>query len=83
MRPARPCARAPGDPSLAETLRRLHGGLQEPGDFSADAEAAGRRALRNAVLDTLVAEPNARNVERAGGPFRQPRRQYDGLDGRP
>jgi len=28
---------------LADQLRRLHGGLQEGGEFSAAAEAAGRR----------------------------------------
>src|SRR5579871_6980057 len=35
---------------LGDLLRRLHGGLQEAGEFSIDAEAAGRRALRNAAL---------------------------------
>ena len=66
---------------LAETLRRLHGGLQEPGEFSADAEAAGRRALRNAVLDTLVADPGARNVERAEGHFAAAANMTDSMGG--
>ena len=66
---------------LAETLRRLHGGLQEPGEFSAGAEAAGRRALRNAVLDTLVADPNARNVERAEGHFAAAANMTDSMGG--
>jgi len=66
---------------LGETLRRLHGGLQEPGEFSADAEAAGRRALRNAVLDTLAADPDARNVERAEGHFGAAANMTDAMGG--
>ncbi len=54
---------------LGDALRRLHGGLQEPGEFSADAEAAGRRALRNAALELLAADPHAKNRERAKGHF--------------
>jgi aminopeptidase N len=54
---------------LGDALRRLHGGLQEPGEFSADPEAAGRRALRNAALELLAADPHPKNRERAKGHF--------------
>ncbi|HWA62141.1 MAG TPA: aminopeptidase N [Caulobacteraceae bacterium] len=50
---------------LGDTLRRLHGGLQDGGEFSASAEAAGRRALRNAALELLAADPHEENRERA------------------
>jgi aminopeptidase N len=66
---------------LGEALRRLHGGLQESGEFSATAEAAGRRALRNAVLDTLAADPGARNVERAEGHFAAAANMTDAMGG--
>ncbi|MBX3479615.1 MAG: aminopeptidase N [Caulobacter sp.] len=54
---------------LAETLetrlQRLHDALIHGGDFSADAAAAGRRALRNAALDLLTARPSEAVIERA------------------
>jgi aminopeptidase N len=50
---------------LGDALARLHGELQARGDYSADAEAAGRRALRNAALDLLAANPSAGNRKRA------------------
>jgi aminopeptidase N len=54
---------------LGELLRRLHGEMQSDAEFSADAAAAGRRALRNACADVLSADPNAENVERLLGHF--------------
>jgi aminopeptidase N len=39
---------------LGDLLRRLHGDLQSGGEFSADARAAGKRALRNACCDLLA-----------------------------
>ncbi|TBW40958.1 aminopeptidase N [Siculibacillus lacustris] len=36
------------------TFRRIHAEMASSGPYRADAEAAGRRALRNAVLDHLV-----------------------------
>ncbi|HEY2178117.1 MAG TPA: aminopeptidase N C-terminal domain-containing protein, partial [Caulobacteraceae bacterium] len=66
---------------LAEELRRLHGGLQEPGDYSPDAEAAGRRALRNAALELLAAEPSGRNRERARGHFQGAGNMTDAIGG--
>ena len=48
---------------LGEDLRRLHRGLAEAGPFSADAAAAGRRALRNAALELLAIDGHAENLE--------------------
>ncbi len=56
--------------------------MQDPGEFTPDAPGAGRRALRNAVLDLLAAEPH----RRPSGPRRGPRRggdQHDRLHRRP
>ena len=50
---------------LAERLARLHETLADRGPFSADAEAAGRRALRNAALDLLTAGPAEAVLDRA------------------
>ncbi|HEY3800846.1 MAG TPA: aminopeptidase N [Caulobacteraceae bacterium] len=50
---------------LGEALREQHARLQDAGEFSPDAESAGRRALRNAAIDLLAADPSARNLERA------------------
>jgi aminopeptidase N len=66
---------------LGDVLRRLHGGLQEAGEFSVDAEAAGRRALRNEALDLLAADPSAENRERALGHFRAAANMTDAMGG--
>jgi aminopeptidase N len=66
---------------LAEELKRLHGGLQEAGEFSTDAAAAGRRALHNAALEMLAAEPRADVVERALGHFRASANMTDAMGG--
>jgi aminopeptidase N len=66
---------------LAEILRRLHGGLQESGEYSPGAEAAGRRALRNAALDLLAAEPSGRNRERARGHLHAAGNMTDAIGG--
>jgi aminopeptidase N len=66
---------------LGVTLRRLHGGLQESGDFALDAEAAGRRALRNAALDLLAADPHVLNLERAKGHFDAAANMTDAMGG--
>ena len=54
---------------LGDLLRRLHGDLQVAGEFSASAQAAGKRALRNGCADLLTADPHAVNVERIVGHF--------------
>ncbi len=66
---------------LGDVLRRLHGGLQEGGEFSADAASAGRRALRNAALELLAADPHAENIERAQGHFRGAANMTDAMGG--
>jgi aminopeptidase N len=69
IRVAREALRARIAVHLGGQLSELHGALQSAGDFSPDARSAGRRALRNAALFTLVADPHAANVERARGHF--------------
>ncbi|MBI1406854.1 MAG: aminopeptidase N [Caulobacter sp.] len=59
--------------TLEDRLQRLHDALIHAGDFSADAAAAGRRALRNAALDLLTARPSEAVIERA-------RRHYGAAD---
>ncbi|HEX3408333.1 MAG TPA: aminopeptidase N C-terminal domain-containing protein, partial [Caulobacteraceae bacterium] len=50
---------------LNAELRDLHGRLQDSGPFSPDAEQAGRRALRNAVIELMAANPTPLNREHA------------------
>jgi len=50
---------------LEDRLQRLHDALADGGTFSAEAGAAGRRALRNAALDLLTARPSPAVIERA------------------
>jgi aminopeptidase N len=66
---------------LGDVLRTLHGGLQEAGAFSADAEAAGRRALRNAALTMLAADTHVLNRERAKGHFDAAANMTDAMGG--
>src|SRR5258708_37177304 len=66
---------------LGATLSRLHDGLRSPEVFSADAEAAGRRALRNAALALLAADPNSHNRERARAHFRDAANMTDAMGG--
>jgi aminopeptidase N len=66
---------------LAEELRRLHTGFQEAGEFSPDAAAAGRRALRNAALDMLAANPTSQTAELADGHYRGAGNMTDAMGG--
>ena len=66
---------------LGEILRRLHGGMQDAGEFSPDAESAGRRALRNAALDLLCADTHSENVQRAIGHFEAAANMTDAMGG--
>jgi aminopeptidase N len=66
---------------LFDELRRLHGGLQEIGEFSPDAAGAGRRALRNAALDLLAANPRSENGELATGHFAAAANMTDAMGG--
>jgi aminopeptidase N len=55
---------------LNAELRRLHTGLQDLGEFSPDAAGAGRRALRNAALELMAANPRSDIAEIADGHYR-------------
>jgi aminopeptidase N len=66
---------------LADDLRRLHGGLQEAGEFTPSAEAAGRRALRNAIIALLAAGGHPLDVERAKGHFEAAANMTDAIGG--
>src|SRR5215217_815625 len=56
---------------LGDDLRRLHIALSDGAVFSPDAASAGRRALRNAVLELLAVDAHVENVDVA-------RRHFDG-----
>ncbi|WP_304177262.1 aminopeptidase N [Phenylobacterium aquaticum] len=66
---------------LEDDLKRLHIGLQELGDFSPDAASAGRRALRNATLDLLAANPRSEVTELADGHYRAALNMTDAMGG--
>ena len=72
---------AAGGPPRRRCCARLHGGLQDAGEFSPDADAAGRRALRNAALELLAADPHADNRRARRRPLPR-RRQHDRRHGR-
>ncbi|HJV40992.1 aminopeptidase N [Caulobacter sp.] len=66
---------------LGDLLRRLHGEMQSDGEFSASAQAAGRRALRNACAEALAADPHAENLARLVGHFEASRNMTDTMGG--
>ena len=66
---------------LGDLLRRLHGEMQIDGEFSPDAGAAGRRALRNACAEALSADPHAENLTRLLGHFSAARNMTDMIGG--
>ncbi|MDO8912680.1 MAG: aminopeptidase N [Phenylobacterium sp.] len=66
---------------LEDDLKRLHIGLQELGEFSPDAASAGRRALRNAALDLLAANPRAEIATLADGHYRAAINMTDAMGG--
>jgi aminopeptidase N len=66
---------------LNETLKRLHTGLQDGGAFSPDAASAGRRALRNAALDLLAANPTSEASSLAEGHYRAAGNMTDAMGG--
>ncbi len=68
---AREALRARMAAHLDATLRDLHSRLQGAGPFSPDAAQAGRRALRNAAIELMSANPTPYNRERT-------RTHYDG-----
>ncbi|HYG26614.1 MAG TPA: aminopeptidase N [Caulobacteraceae bacterium] len=81
IREAREALRARIAIHLGELLHRLHGGMQDAGEFSADAQSAGRRALRNAALDLLSADRHSENIARAVGHFEAAANMTDAIGG--
>jgi aminopeptidase N len=66
---------------LNDVLSRLHSDLRERGRFSADADAAGRRALRNVALELLAANPSELNRARAISHFNAADNMTDSIAG--
>ena len=66
---------------LADELKRLHTGLQQLGPFSDDPIAAGRRALRNAALELLAANPTSETTTLADGHYRAAGNMTDAMGG--
>jgi len=62
-------------------LRRLHTGLQDLGEFSPDAAGAGRRALRNAALELMAANPRNDIAEIASGHYYAALNMTDAIGG--
>jgi aminopeptidase N len=89
MRPADPAAihaarealRERLSAHLEQLLRRLHTGLQDMGEFSPDAAGAGRRALRNAALELLAANPRSDIVDLARGHYEAALNMTDAMGG--
>ncbi|OXE37273.1 MAG: aminopeptidase N [Phenylobacterium zucineum] len=66
---------------LADDLKRMHTRLQDPGEFSPDTASAGHRALRNAVLDLLTANPRPDVADLAEGHYRAALNMTDAMGG--
>ncbi|MDB5450691.1 MAG: pepN, partial [Phenylobacterium sp.] len=66
---------------LQHELGRLHTGLQDLGEFSPDAAGAGRRALRNAALELLAANPRSEMAEVAAGHYAAAANMTDAMGG--
>ncbi|HRD46428.1 MAG TPA: aminopeptidase N [Caulobacter sp.] len=64
---------------LGDELRRLHSGLSDTGPFSPDAASAGRRALRNAVLELL--DSHSPNGDLAARHFEDATNMTDAIGG--
>jgi aminopeptidase N len=78
---AREALRARLADALHPVLRTMHEGLAYSGPFTPDAESAGRRALRNAVLDLLAAGPVEETADRALKHYRDAANMTDAMGG--
>ncbi|MGZ3278118.1 MAG: aminopeptidase N [Caulobacteraceae bacterium] len=78
---AREAVRARLATDLAPDLQRMHDELGGSRAFSADAESAGRRALRNAALDLLAASPTPETAARAMAHYRGADNMTDAMGG--
>ncbi|HEY3797040.1 MAG TPA: aminopeptidase N [Caulobacteraceae bacterium] len=63
------------------TLRELHGRLQNTAPFSPDAAQAGRRALRNAAIELMAANPTPYNRERVRAHYQDAGNMTDAIGG--
>ncbi len=66
---------------LRAELTGLHGAMQEPGEFSVSASAAGKRALHNMAIGLLVADSHAANIDRARGHYLAAANMTDAMGG--
>jgi len=66
---------------LNAELRHLHTGLQDLGEFSPDAAGAGRRALRNAALELMAANPRSEIADIASGHYQAAMNMTDAMGG--
>ena len=64
---------------LRPQLERLHASLAARGDFSPDAESAGRRALANGALELLAADPTAATTALATEHYRAAANMTDAM----
>jgi aminopeptidase N len=78
---ARQALRARMAAHLETQLKDLHGRLQNSASFSPDAAQAGRRALRNAALELLAANPSAANLDRAQAHYQGAGNMTDAIGG--
>jgi aminopeptidase N len=78
---AREALRARLAADLAPVLQRMHDALGDGGAFSPDAQSAGRRALRNAALDLLAADPTGDVADRALRHYRDAANMTDAMGG--
>ena len=67
--------------ALGQTLSTLHDQLAFDGPFSPDAAGAGRRALRNAALDLLTAQPSPGVTARAQDHYRSASNMTEAMGG--
>ena len=66
---------------LDASLRDLHSRLQDTGPFSPDATQAGRRALRNAAIELMSANPTPYNRERTRAHYEGAGNMTDAIGG--
>ncbi len=66
---------------LGDLLTEIHGSRQAAGEFSPDSTSAGKRALRNAALLMLSADPQYANIERARGHYDAAANMTDAMGG--
>ena len=66
---------------LGDDLRRLHAGLSDGAPFSPDSASAGRRALRNAVIELLAVDGHVENTDLAVRHFETAANMTDAMGG--